>query len=100
LEDAIVLLNPGVLLANDTDADIATDGDSLRVASVGNSSKGTVRMLGDGQIEFVPEANFHGEAGFDYVASDTWQVCLTRVHHSTPHHVGHCNHFRKLSSRT
>ncbi|MFY7905977.1 MAG: cadherin-like domain-containing protein, partial [Burkholderiaceae bacterium] len=72
LEDQIVTLNPTDLLSNDTDDDIATDGDALRVATVSNATNGQVRLLPNGQIEFVPDNNFHGTATFDYVVSDSF----------------------------
>jgi hypothetical protein len=77
LEDTALLLNPADLLQNDTDADIATDADVLTVASVGNAAHGQVRLLANGQIEFTPDANFHGAAGFDYVTTDTFGATST-----------------------
>ncbi len=80
-EDQRLVLDQTDLLANDSDEDIATDGDSLRVASVGNATGGTVRLLVDGQgraqIEFTPDAHFHGVASFDYVAADSFGATST-----------------------
>ena len=77
LEDVALVLSQSDLLANDSDADIATDGDVLRVASVGNAAHGQVRMLANGQIEFLADANFHGIAGFDYTTSDSFGATST-----------------------
>lgn len=76
-EDQRVVLDAAALLANDSDEDVATDGDSIRVASVGHATGGTVRLLAGGQIEFIPDAHFHGVAGFDYVAADTFGATST-----------------------
>ena len=77
VEDQALLLDAIALLANDTDNDVATDGDSLSVASLANAVHGTVRLTADGQIEFVPDANFHGEASFDYVVIDSFGATST-----------------------
>jgi len=77
VEDQALLLDASTLLANDTDNDVATDGDSLRVASVANAVHATVRLTANGQIEFVPDANFHGVASFDYVVSDSFGATST-----------------------
>lgn len=69
-EDTTLLISQGALLANDTDADIATDNQVLTISSVANAQHGTVRVLSNGQIEFVPDANFNGSASFDYVVND------------------------------
>ncbi len=45
-------------------------GTPLSVSSVGNASHGTVSMV-NGNITFVPAANFSGIATFDYTLSDT-----------------------------
>jgi hypothetical protein len=76
-EDQRVVLDAAALLANDSDEDVATDGDSIRVASVGHATGGTVRLLAGGQIEFIPDAHFHGVAGFDYMAADTFGATST-----------------------
>ncbi len=76
-EDSTLLVSAADLLANDTDADLASDGDAISVASVGNALHGSVRLLSNGNIEFTPDANFHGTAGFDYVATDTFGATST-----------------------
>ncbi|MFZ2306350.1 MAG: tandem-95 repeat protein, partial [Rhodoferax sp.] len=69
-EDTTLVLTPAALLANDTDPDVATDGQTLAIGSVGNASHGTVSLLGNGSVQFVPDANYTGTATFDYVVSD------------------------------
>jgi hypothetical protein len=79
LEDHIVRLDQVDLLSNDTDSDISTDGDVIHVASVGHAQNGQVRMLETGQIEFLPDLNFHGTASFDYVVSDSFGSTSTNT---------------------
>ncbi|MES2951816.1 MAG: cadherin-like domain-containing protein [Pseudomonadota bacterium] len=69
-EDSTLLINPMALLANDTDADIATDNQILAISAVSNATHGTVSILGSGQIQFIPDANYVGTASFDYVVDD------------------------------
>ncbi|WP_158269474.1 cadherin-like domain-containing protein [Limnohabitans sp. JirII-29] len=78
-EDTLIILEQADVLANDTDNDVLTDGDSLSVQSVGNASHGTVRLLTSGQIEFLPDANYHGLATFDYVVTDTFGATSTNT---------------------
>ena len=69
-EDSVLSIDPADLLANDTDVDLATNGQVLRVASVSQAQHGQVELLPGGLIKFTPDANFHGQASFDYVVSD------------------------------
>lgn len=69
-EDTTLLISQAALLANDTDADVATDGQVLRISAVSNASHGTVSILGNGSIQFIPDANYAGNASFDYVVND------------------------------
>ncbi|WP_158236151.1 S-layer family protein [Limnohabitans sp. JirII-31] len=78
-EDTLIILEQADVLANDTDNDVLTDADSLSVQSVGNASHGTVRLLSSGQIEFLPDANYHGLATFDYVVTDTFGATSTNT---------------------
>ncbi len=78
-EDTFIMLEQADVLANDTDNDELTDGDSLSVQSVGDASHGTVRLLSSGQIEFLPDANYHGLATFDYVVTDTFGATSTNT---------------------
>ena len=78
-EDTRIILEQADVLANDTDNDVLTDADSLSVQSVGNASHGTVRLLSSGQIEFLPDANYHGLATFDYVVTDTFGATSTNT---------------------
>ena len=58
-------LRVATLLANDSDL----DGDTLTVANVGNAINGSV-VLNGSTVEFMPTANFSGQASFDYMISD------------------------------
>ncbi|MCI0634495.1 MAG: cadherin-like domain-containing protein, partial [Actinobacteria bacterium] len=70
VEDTALLVDPLLLVANDTDIDTPTDGDVLTVSAVSDPEHGQVALLADGTVEFTPEANFHGEARFSYTVSD------------------------------
>ncbi len=76
-EDATAVIAASLLLANDTDADSATDGDSLAINSVTGARHGSVSLLADGSVQFVPEANFFGEAAFDYTVNDAMGATAT-----------------------
>lgn len=65
-EDTDVAIENSDLLGND----IEVDGDTLSLISVSNPTNGTVELLADGRVLFVPEPNFFGAASFDYVVSD------------------------------
>ena len=65
IEDIAVIIDPETLLANDTDA----DGDILEITSVANPVGGSVEII-DGNIVFTPDANYSGEASFDYTVTD------------------------------
>ncbi|MEA2028616.1 MAG: tandem-95 repeat protein, partial [Campylobacterota bacterium] len=66
-EDTSLTITADSLLANDTDA----DGDTLSITAVTATANthGTVELV-DGNIVFTPEANYNGEAKFDYTISD------------------------------
>lgn len=65
-EDMGITFTATQLLANEVDA----DGDPLRIVRVGSSQHGTVSMNERGDVSFLPDANYHGPAGFDYWVSD------------------------------
>ena len=65
VEDTTLLIDASDLLTNDTDV----DNEVLELTSVLNAVNGTVSQVG-GVITFVPDHNFDGEAGFDYVVTD------------------------------
>ena len=69
-EDGVMVYSQAALLANDTDVDAATDGDVLRISRVGQASHGTVSMDANGDIRFIPDANFHGQASYTYWVGD------------------------------
>jgi hypothetical protein len=64
-EDTTAVIADAALLGNDSDPDLQT----LRISGVANPSHGTVTHTGT-QIAFVPDADFHGAAGFDYTVTD------------------------------
>ncbi len=69
-EDNSLALTAAQLLANDADADIATDSDeALRITAVDSAVHGQVRLV-DGQVVFTPDADHHGTASFRYTLSD------------------------------
>ncbi|MEJ8838444.1 cadherin-like domain-containing protein [Ramlibacter sp. AN1133] len=65
LEDTPLVLDPGGLLANDSDV----DGDALSVVGVVGGSGGVVELSG-GSVIFTPDADFNGTGSFGYVVSD------------------------------
>jgi hypothetical protein len=65
-EDQVLNITAQSLLANDSDA----DGDALSIASVGNAVGGTVVLNENGSVTFTPDADYNGEASFDYAVSD------------------------------
>ncbi|WP_408595623.1 tandem-95 repeat protein [Limnohabitans sp.] len=73
-EDTTLWFYPADLLTNDTDVDIATDGQVLSISAVGNATHGSVAFvtLADGsrRIAFTPDANYSGSASFEYAVSD------------------------------
>ena len=65
-EDNALVVSAASLIADSTNP----SGTALSVTSIGNASHGTVSMV-NGNITFVPAANFSGIAKFDYTLSDT-----------------------------
>jgi Ca2+-binding RTX toxin-like protein len=65
-EDETLIIDPAALLGNDTDVDSV----SISIVSVSNAVNGTVTLLGDGTIQFIPDPDYWGEASFTYVISD------------------------------
>ena len=65
-EDKSLTLKASDLLANDHDA----DGDTLSVTAVSNATHGSVTLGTDGKIVFTPDADYHGNATFQYTVSD------------------------------
>jgi hypothetical protein len=58
------------VLANDSDVDIATNGDILTPVIVSPSPNGTAVVNGDGTVTFAPNPGFTGAAVFSYRARD------------------------------
>jgi predicted RNA-binding protein with TRAM domain len=69
-EDIGLIFTQAQLLANDSDVDVATDGQVLSISRVGQAEHGTVWLDADGNLRFVPDANYHGPAKFTYWVSD------------------------------
>ena len=66
VENTEVILLASSLLANDTDL----DGNSLSIMAVGNATNGSVTQDDQGNVIFMPESNFNGDARFEYTVSD------------------------------
>ncbi len=64
-EDTALTINASTLLKNDSDV----DGNTLTLTSVQNPTHGIV-ALNNGVITFTPDANYNGEATFQYSVSD------------------------------
>lgn len=69
-EDHVLMFYVADLLANDADVDIARDGDVLHITRVGLAQHGVALINAQGQIAFVPEANYNGPAQFSYWVGD------------------------------
>ncbi|MBE7369260.1 cadherin-like domain-containing protein, partial [Ramlibacter pallidus] len=65
-EDTGITHTAAQLLGNDGDPDSAT----LSIASVAAVSGGTVTLNADGTVTFRPDADFHGNAAFQYTVTD------------------------------
>ncbi|MEA1914549.1 MAG: tandem-95 repeat protein, partial [Campylobacterota bacterium] len=65
-EDTALTITAESLLANDTDL----DGDTLSISAVGNATHGTVSLDANGNVVFIPDADYSGEATFEYTISD------------------------------
>ncbi len=67
-EDEVLTFSRLALLANESDVETAP-GD-MRIASVGNARHGTVQLTAEGDVRFTPQADYAGQAGFDYTVAD------------------------------
>jgi VCBS repeat-containing protein len=65
-EDSSVLINA---ISNDTDVDIAIEGDSISIKSVDSATHGVATLSG-GKISFVPDADYYGTAQIGYTITD------------------------------
>ncbi|GEM_PF-1362641 len=65
-DDVLTVDAIGGVLANDSDV----DGDTLSVSLAEEPSHGTVTLAADGSFVYTPEADFHGEDSFTYLAGD------------------------------
>ncbi len=68
-EDTPRTVTVAQLLENDSDADIATDGQIVTITTVDSATNGTVALLA-GNITFTPALNFVGNGSFIYTISD------------------------------
>ncbi len=66
-EDTSLTVAIADLLSNDSDVD---SNDTLALASVGNALNGTVSLDDNGNVIFTPDADFFGDASFEYTISD------------------------------
>ena len=67
-EDSENLIAISTLLGNDYDP----DGDAIQVEALSNAQNGSVTMLDNGQIRFVPNPDFNGQASFAYRVVDEY----------------------------
>ena len=67
-EDNALIYTQADLLANDSDVDNAHG--ELSITQVGGAQNGSVELLPDGRIRFVPDADYFGPAQFDYLVDD------------------------------
>ncbi|NOJ14137.1 VWA domain-containing protein, partial [Vibrio splendidus] len=67
VEGLTTIINASTVLANDTDP----DGDVLTIQSVASGTGGTVSIDPSGNIQFIPDDGFSGDAVFTYVVADS-----------------------------
>lgn len=65
-EDTSLIVGAPGILSNDTD----DDGDPLIAVLDSGPSNGAVTLNSDGSFSYTPNANFHGDDSFTYVAND------------------------------
>ncbi|QSZ42755.1 tandem-95 repeat protein [Sulfurimonas aquatica] len=75
LEDTPVVITSATLLANDTDA----DGDTLTITALSSPVNATVVLESNGDVTVTPNANFNGEATFNYTISDGVTTAVASV---------------------
>ncbi len=63
---AVLDLQAQALMGNDMDG----DGQPIRLVSVSAAEHGSVELLADGSVRFVPETDYVGPAGFNYTITD------------------------------
>ena len=69
-EDVVLEIDQSRLLANDTDVDVASNAQVLRISAVSNAQHGVVELWEDGKVRFFPERDFVGAASFSYTVDD------------------------------
>jgi predicted RNA-binding protein with TRAM domain len=72
-EDAALVMTPAMLLGNDTSANQLANPElpALSITSVGDAVNGFVAIV-NGNVVFVPNPNFFGEASFSYTVTDQY----------------------------
>ncbi len=68
-EDTALTVAASLLMQNDSDADVATDGQVIAITAVDSATNGTVALVGT-NITFTPTADFTGNGSFTYTLSD------------------------------
>ena len=69
-EDTPLTFPSSDLVGNDDEGAPDESGQTLTVTEVFDGTHGTVDLGADGNITFTPEANYHGDATFDYRVCD------------------------------
>ncbi|MEY3265328.1 MAG: hypothetical protein RL717_2805, partial [Pseudomonadota bacterium] len=71
-EDQTLRIASRLLLWNDLDldTDARVGAARLRITAVGSPEHGSVRLDSGGEVVFVPDANYNGEAAFSYTVTD------------------------------
>ena len=67
-EDQTLTITQAALLANDSDVD--NPASDLRIVAVEHAEHGSVRLDRTGDIVFVPDADYFGQAAFSYTVAD------------------------------
>jgi Cadherin-like domain len=69
-EDGVLTVTAATLLSTVDDVDIRTNGQRLRVSSVGDATNGVVMLNTNGDVVFSPNKDFNGNATFRYWVMD------------------------------
>ncbi len=69
-EDGVLTVAAATLLATVDDVDIRTNGQKLRISSVGDATNGVVKLNANGDVVFNPNKDFNGSATFRYWVMD------------------------------
>jgi hypothetical protein len=69
-DSSVRIITFASLTGNDAPGPANESGQSLTITNVSNAIGGSVAIV-SGQVEFTPDANFHGAASFDYIVQDS-----------------------------